>query len=53
MSFAFDLWAYADVKAHAAAILQRLQNGSMPCDGSWPPEQIAVFRRWMESDMPA
>jgi CDGSH-type Zn-finger protein/truncated hemoglobin YjbI/ferredoxin len=53
MSFAFDLWAYADVKAHAAAILQRLQNGSMPCDGSWPPEKVAVFQRWMESDMPA
>ena len=53
MSFAFDLWAYADVKAHAAAILQRLQNGSMPCDGSWPPEKVAVFQRWMGSDMPA
>jgi truncated hemoglobin YjbI/CDGSH-type Zn-finger protein len=53
MSFAFDLWAYADVKAHAAAILHRLQTGSMPCDGPWPPEKVAVFRRWMESDMPA
>jgi hypothetical protein len=53
MSFAFDLWACADVKAHAAAILQRLQNGSMPCDGSWPPEKVAVFQRWMELDMPA
>lgn len=53
MSFAFDLWAYADVKNHAAVILQRLQNGSMPCDGAWAPEKIAVFQRWVESGMPA
>ncbi len=34
MSFAFDLWSADDVRAHAAGILQRLQDGSMPCDGS-------------------
>ena len=27
MAFAFDLWSLADVQAHAAAILERLQNG--------------------------
>jgi CDGSH-type Zn-finger protein/truncated hemoglobin YjbI len=53
MSFAFDLWAYADVRTHAAAILERLRNGSMPCDGAWPPEHIAVFQRWVDSDMSA
>jgi truncated hemoglobin YjbI/uncharacterized Fe-S cluster protein YjdI/CDGSH-type Zn-finger protein len=46
MSFAFDLWAYADVRTHAAAILERLRNGSMPCDGPWPPDRIAVFQQW-------
>ena len=49
MSFAFDLWSADDVRAHAAGILQRLQDGSMPCDGAWPADQIDVFRRWTES----
>ena len=49
MSFAFDLWSADDVRAHAAGILQRLQDGSMPCDGAWPAAQIDVFRRWTES----
>jgi truncated hemoglobin YjbI len=52
MSFAFDLWAVDDVRAHAAGILDRLSNGSMPCDGAWPAEQVAVFRRWTESGCP-
>jgi len=46
MSFAFDLWSYADVSQHADAILQRLEAGSMPCDGAWPTERVAVFRTW-------
>jgi CDGSH-type Zn-finger protein/truncated hemoglobin YjbI len=49
MTFAFDLWSYPDVQAHAAGILECLVNGTMPCDGAWPPEQTAVFRRWTES----
>ena len=27
----------------------RLRDGTMPCDGAWPPEQIEVFPRWTES----
>ena len=49
MTFAFDLWSYDDVRAHAAGILDRLRNGTMPCDGAWPPDRIAVFRRWTET----
>jgi hypothetical protein len=49
MLFAFDLWFYDDVREHADAILARLRNGSMPCDGAWPPEQIDVFARWVET----
>ena len=30
MSFAFDLWAYKDVKAHAADIAQRLRKARCP-----------------------
>jgi CDGSH-type Zn-finger protein/truncated hemoglobin YjbI len=49
MSFVFDLWSLPDVQAHATDILQRLANGSMPCDGAWAPEKVQVFRRWTES----
>ena len=53
MQFAFDLWSYDDVRAHAAGILGRLDDGTMPCDGAWPAAQVEVFRRWTESGTPA
>jgi hypothetical protein len=52
MRFAFDLWSHDDVAAHAGAILERLQAGTMPCDGAWPAEKVEVFRRWIESGKP-
>jgi hypothetical protein len=52
MRFAFDLWSHEDVRRHAAAILDRLQAGTMPCDGAWPPERVGAFRRWMDSGGP-
>jgi len=51
MKWAFDLWSYQDVKSHAAGILQRLQNGSMPCDVAWSHEKVEAFQRWVESGM--
>jgi CDGSH-type Zn-finger protein/truncated hemoglobin YjbI/ferredoxin len=51
MKFAFDLWSYDDVKANAQAILDRLDKGTMPCDGAWPPEQITAFERWLQAGM--
>ncbi len=51
MKWAFDLWSYQDVVKHANGILQRLQQGSMPCDGAWSPEKVAVFQKWVESSM--
>jgi CDGSH-type Zn-finger protein/truncated hemoglobin YjbI len=49
MSFKFDLWSHADVAAHADDILRRLQAGTMPCDGPWPPEKVETFKRWTET----
>jgi hypothetical protein len=46
---AFDLWSYRDVQAHQDAILERLRDGTMPCDGAWPPEHVALFQRWIAS----
>lgn len=51
MQFAFDLWAYDDVEHNAHAILERLSNGSMPCDGAWPKEQVDAFERWVTTGM--
>jgi hypothetical protein len=47
MQFAFDLWSYDDVSRHADAILGAVKTGSMPCDGTWPPEQVELLERWV------
>jgi CDGSH-type Zn-finger protein/truncated hemoglobin YjbI len=52
MRWAFDLWSYTDVAANAPAILQRLEAGSMPCDGAWVPAKVDVFRRWVDTGTP-
>ena len=52
MQFAFDLWSYDHVSRHAAAILDRLQAGTMPCDGPWPESKIDAFRRWLDAGKP-
>lgn len=53
MRFRFDLWSREDVSTHADAILHRLEAGTMPCDGAWPAERVAVFRRWIDDGKPA
>ena len=53
MRWKFDLGNYHDVSKYSQAILERLSNGSMPCDGKWPEEHITLFRRWVEAGMPA
>jgi hypothetical protein len=52
MEFAFDLWSHDEVSEHADAILSRLKAGTMPCDGAWPPAQVALFERWVASGKP-
>ena len=47
MEWAFDLWSYDDVKENADAILERLENGDMPCDEPWPAEQVETFKQWV------
>lgn len=53
MSFAFDLGTYADVQEHAEEILERVRNGSMPCDAPWAPEWVDTFARWVQAGKPA
>jgi hypothetical protein len=55
MSKAFDLGKYEDVKAHAAAIYDRIRGiggAVMPPpppkgDGPWPQSRIELFAKWM------
>jgi hypothetical protein len=49
--FGLDLSSYADVKAKAQSIHETLVEGTMPCDGAWPQDQIALFKRWMDEGM--
>jgi hypothetical protein len=51
MLIMFDLWKVEDVREHSEAILEQLASGRMPCDGAWPEEQVALFRRWIEGGM--
>jgi hypothetical protein len=53
MSFAFDLWSHDDVAQNTDAILGRLRDGTMPCDGAWPEGQIAAFQDWVKAGTPA
>jgi hypothetical protein len=53
MKWAFDLWSYDDVAANNDAILGRLKDGSMPCDGAWPPEQVELYQTWVDAGTPA
>jgi len=52
MEWAFDLWDYDAVKENAQLIVERLQDGDMPCDGAWPAEKIDTFRKWIEGGTP-
>ena len=49
----FDLWSLDDVTEHAPAILARLEEGEMPCDGPWPADRVDVFRHWLAQGTPA
>ncbi len=46
---AFDLWSYDDVVTHGPAIVGRLKDGTMPCDGPWPAAHVELVERWLAS----
>ena len=53
MASVFDLSSYDDVRENAEGIYARLADGTMPCDGAWPPEDVARFRAWIDAGSPA
>ena len=52
MDFAFDLWSYDDVKTNASLILERIEDGTMPCDETWGEEKLKTLRRWITEGCP-
>ena len=48
MSFAFDLHLFEDVRDHADEILEKVAEGSMPCDAPWDAERVDLFERWID-----
>ena len=49
--YGLDLSSFDQVKAQAAKILETLEDGIMPCDATWPAEQLQLFKRWMDEGM--
>jgi hypothetical protein len=49
----FDVWFHDDVDRLSYAMLARLRDGSMPCDGAWPDEQVAPFQDCVAAGEPA
>jgi hypothetical protein len=48
MSSRFDLSSYDDVRANADSIYARLADGTMPCYGAWPEDNVERFRTWID-----
>jgi hypothetical protein len=49
--YKLDLSSYVECKAHAQNIYATVKDGSMPCDGAWPADRVALFKRWMDEGM--
>ena len=49
--YGLDLSSYSDVKTKAQAIHAILLKGTMPCDGAWPKDRVAIFKRWIDDGM--
>jgi hypothetical protein len=49
MSRFFDLSSYDDVRAKAERIYRRLADGTMPCYGPWPADNVQRFRTWIDN----
>ena len=49
--FGLDLSSYEQVRTNASKIYERVEDGSMPCDGSWPKDRVALFKRWIDEGM--
>lgn len=49
--YGFDLSKLSDVRMNSSYIYERLSDKSMPEDGPWSDENIAIFKQWMDDGM--
>ena len=49
--YGLDLSSYSHVRTKAQSIYATLGDGRMPCDGAWPADRIALFKKWMDEGM--
>jgi hypothetical protein len=47
MAFILDLASYDDVRENADLVLERIEDGTMPCDDPWKPDEIALLQAWI------
>jgi hypothetical protein len=50
-NYGLDLSSYAEMKNKVQSIYATLAEGTMPCDGAWPKDRVAILKRWMDEGM--
>ena len=45
--------AWMCVPANAQNVYDQVASGHMPPDAPWPPDRIALFKKWMDAGCPA
>jgi hypothetical protein len=51
MQFILNLSSYDEVREEAELIYERIADGTMPCDSTWPPERLELLRAWIDDGM--
>jgi hypothetical protein len=51
MQFILNLSSYDEVREDAELIYERIADGTMPCDDTWPPERLGLLRAWIDTGM--
>jgi hypothetical protein len=49
--YGLDLSSYTDVKEKSQHVLAAVVGGKIPCDGAWPADRVALFKKWMGDGM--
>jgi hypothetical protein len=44
--------AWMCVPANAKNVYDSVSAGSMPPDAAWPPDQVSLFKKWMDAGYP-
>ena len=39
-------------RENATLILERIEDGSMPCDEAWGDDKVTIFRDWIAAGFP-